>query len=1222
MDAVLDLTSRAVSFIILIQDTFLKSKQKKGVPSGQHTTDHVPVQFDNIFNDNFLAIFKDAINEVKKQEKQYFLNQYSKIYPTAINLGTDKILGQDFEMLEIKDSESEFRKRTEKLVWISQKQPDENAKEMAEDYAIHICNKLVKWVTVNKEYFKNRIGVSGVFDPPIIWRNAISDFIYEEADKRIELAQEIEYLPIHIVLALNGTMFDASQQRVLQWWMPEDQDENSAPQEKSWHTLLTKTEFNLHTTFKNNDGISFYLQRFFSEQTSSKGYCTAIKLMLGDVKTLRKQLINVKAPLTFDYVFDDELDEINRSRKCKEIEALTNNVGDETKGREENDPKNSRKKEENCNPFIKAENDPKNSRKKEENCNPFIKAENMNILALTFSGGGIRSATFNLGILQGFAEAGVLSKVDYLSTVSGGGYIGSWLAAWIKRQGSVKEVVDRLNTSKSDNPMAEEVRPVRWLRMFSNYFAPNKSIMSDDAWTIGVTWLRNMLLNQVIIFSIIFAALLAARLLFFIWLNHIQAKFDFTWYILACVILCLVSILTASGMQWYAGTSSKLSGVMHKKAVSAAHVILGFAFVGPLIVSAALYSTTYSTFWNALWSLKWGALTMFMCLLFVAIFGRYDRCLIPHKGRFWSYFSIGASSLVSAVIGSLLLTVLWKLAWFRNVLPDGHLSYLAFTFLPPLVSLSIGITVISRMALLGKYFPDERREWWGRIGGIVNKWSLIWIVFTSATCLGAYLLKSYKMHLNPFVLPTTIGGWIALVGGTVKAAFNGQSSGKEETKGVKSVTLEILSSVGPYLFILGLLIILPTLIDPLLDKIVSIHIGWLPSSKDSIRLLGLLTIIFGGIGFYLSRKLGVNEFSMHNFYRNRLVRAYLGATRSRDERAKTSNPFTGFDKFDDLKFSTFTNDNGYYGPYLIMNTTLNASEIYDLSRQDRKAESFIFSPLYCGFDFSGTRALSSAVLKSYDFGMRPTVHYAAPDGGTHIGTAMAISGAAVNPNQGYHSSAGTAFLLTVFNAQMGWWIGNPRKNKWQNSDPEWGLPYIFNNLTGRTSTKSEYLCLSDGGHFDNMGLYEMVRRRCRFIIVSDAEQDDKFTCEGFANAIRCCRIDFGAEIDINISKITNRDNSRSKEHYAVGVIRYSGDSTPNGILVYIKSSVTGDEAVDVTEYASKHKTFPHQTTADQFFDEQQFESYRKLGLHISKKITANAQLMRSLQICDKAGGVV
>jgi len=285
------------------------------------------------------------------------------------------------------------------------------------------------------------------------------------------------------------------------------------------------------------------------------------------------------------------------------------------------------------------------------------------------------------------------------------------------------------------------------------------------------------------------------------------------------------------------------------------------------------------------------------------------------------------------------------------------------------------------------------------------------------------------------------------------------------------------------------------------------------------------------------------------------------------------------------------------------------SQVSDLSRQDRKAESFIFSPLYCGFDFSKIRSSVNTLDKSYDYGFRPTEKFAYPnDKGPGIGTAMAISGAAVNPNQGYHSSSATAFLLTVFNLQMGWWIGNPRKSKWQQSDPDSGLAYILSNLTGRSNTRKEFVCLSDGGHFDNMGLYEMVRRRCSFIILGDGEQDENFTCEGFANAIRKCRIDFGAEISINLDNITKKENRFSKSHYAKGTIKYIGDKHAAGTLLYIKSSITGKEPVDVREYSLKNPTFPQQTTADQFFDEEQFESYRKLGMHIADLVTSDSEV--------------
>lgn len=149
------------------------------------------------------------------------------------------------------------------------------------------------------------------------------------------------------------------------------------------------------------------------------------------------------------------------------------------------------------------------------------------------------------------------------------------------------------------------------------------------------------------------------------------------------------------------------------------------------------------------------------------------------------------------------------------------------------------------------------------------------------------------------------------------------------------------------------------------------------------------------------------------------------------------------------------------------------------------------------------------------------------------------------------------------------------------------------DLIGQSNIDSNYVCLSDGGHFDNMGLYELIRRRCTFIILSDAEEDQDATCEGLANAIRRCRIDFGTDIHIDTTEITGL----KKSHVVRGDIRYPGDNKPSGTLIYIKTVVTGDELPDIKEYHAKNKTFPNQSTSDQFFDETQFESYRLLGYH-------------------------
>jgi hypothetical protein len=147
-----------------------------------------------------------------------------------------------------------------------------------------------------------------------------------------------------------------------------------------------------------------------------------------------------------------------------------------------------------------------------------------------------------------------------------------------------------------------------------------------------------------------------------------------------------------------------------------------------------------------------------------------------------------------------------------------------------------------------------------------------------------------------------------------------------------------------------------------------------------------------------------------------------------------------------------------------------------------------------------------------------------------------------------------------------------------------------------TNDTAPFVNLSDGGHFDNMGLYELVRRRCSFILLCDAEQDPEFKFEGLGSAIRKCRIDFGACVEIDTSLIRpGKGGKPSGNHSAVGSIVYLDGS--EGTLVYVKPSLTSDEPEDVTQYHQAHADFPHETTADQWFTESQFESYRALGFH-------------------------
>ena len=381
------------------------------------------------------------------------------------------------------------------------------------------------------------------------------------------------------------------------------------------------------------------------------------------------------------------------------------------------------------------------------------------------------------------------------------------------------------------------------------------------------------------------------------------------------------------------------------------------------------------------------------------------------------------------------------------------------------------------------------------------------------------------------------------------------------------------------------------------------------------RSLGLVAFGLLALSAFVSWRIGVNEFSMHHFYKNRLVRCYLGASRWAERHADW---FTGFDPDDDLRLSDLDRAQAsrYAGPYPILNAALNLVGGRDLAWQERKATSFVFTPKYCGYDVD--RAVLDKTGDSvWPDGYSATTNYTADGKGPLLGTAMAISGAAANPNMGRATSPASAFLMTVFNVRLGWWLPNSRHpDLARASSPKLGLTYTMLELLGLTDDATKFVNVSDGGHFENLGIYELVRRGCRFIIASDAGQDGAFSLEDLGNVIRKCRTDFGVDIDICVDPIRDRDEKGwSCAHCVVGKIHYLGvprhdaagrilyrDGKPLhevGWLIYLKPTITGDEPYDVLEYYKRVPEFPHESTADQWFNESQFESYRRLGYHIA-----------------------
>jgi len=286
-------------------------------------------------------------------------------------------------------------------------------------------------------------------------------------------------------------------------------------------------------------------------------------------------------------------------------------------------------------------------------------------------------------------------------------------------------------------------------------------------------------------------------------------------------------------------------------------------------------------------------------------------------------------------------------------------------------------------------------------------------------------------------------------------------------------------------------------------------------------------------------------------------------------------------------------------PLSVVNVALNLVGGNKLAWQQRKAAPFTFTPLACG---------------SLEIGYRRAADYARGEGDEAIslGTALAISGAAASPNMGYHSSPAITFLMTFWNARLGWWLGNPGiagQKTYRHSHPAFAVGPLLDEALGLTDDANRYVYLSDGGHFENLGLYEMVLRRCRVIVAVDAGCDPEGQCEDLGNAIRKIRIDLGIPIDLcEIPACADPDkpgHEPSKGSYcALGTIRYScvDDAGVDGTLLYIKPVVHGGEPRDILQYWKLKPEFPHESTGDQWFSESQFESYRMLGFHAVAQI--------------------
>jgi hypothetical protein len=706
---------------------------------------------------------------------------------------------------------------------------------------------------------------------------------------------------------------------------------------------------------------------------------------------------------------------------------------------------------------------------------------------LALSGGGIRSAAFCLGALQALEIHGAIDGLDYLSTVSGGGYTGACMTAAMSGGG--------------DFPFQDGADPrdsiaVGHLRNYSNYLVPRDR-----------TPARNFADNA----AIILRGLLANALL-------------------VLMVLILLALLTIAAYPQEASLGQgsflpRLSDAMLRGGwldrLAHANDILGPA-----------------PFRLTVWAL---AVLAALLMLWVVL-----RSLAPYVA---SQFTAGDRPF----------------AWTDDD-ADGPLLGIAryifwFAALCALLDLQpILIHLLDRL-----YRWGEARQWTtASVGPLLG------------------MLTAFVGAIGAFA--DTLGRFLKI---------------SQRSDGWRTLALRIATSLA--IWIAALLL-------PLLLLLGYLHLSaWGMAGLDAVwrpfdTVASHYLLVFIPL-LALAAIFQPNAYSLHRIYRDRLSKAFLFDPAIQD-------PQSGEPKaLDDFKLSAIGHATS---PYHIINAAMNVQGSLAANRRGRDADFFTFTRDFIGSDLT-------LYARTHDIErIDPTVDLAA---------AMAVSGAAISANMGANTVRPLSPTLALLNIRLGYWLRNPRDLAKPKSLGRRGIDlarfllnrfYLLLEIFNLLDEKRGIIYLTDGGHIENLGIYELLKRGCQLIVAVDAEADPTLAFPSLVRLERYARIDLGVRIDLPWPEIALRsravDRSAAKgrsisgrhgPHCAIGRILYPGGT--EGILLYVKSSLSGDEPDYVLDYKKRYPSFPHETTGDQFFSEEQFEAYRALGFHAVDRCLGDAR---------------
>ena len=701
----------------------------------------------------------------------------------------------------------------------------------------------------------------------------------------------------------------------------------------------------------------------------------------------------------------------------------------------------------------------------------------VDVTGLALSGGGIRSAAFCLGVLQAIDSDIGIEKIDYLSTVSGGGYIGLSLSTGMNAIGGVKGT-HRFPFTTGKNDRSDNVA-VGHLRNYSKYLIPDG--FNDVISGITVA-LRGVSTN---------------------------------------IAMVLAAILMVSAFTLYANPDLLLA---KPDTVSSTTWFEYFPWT-KICIAAGIAIQVVWAIWR---SIKGGGAE------FVGNFYNFSRLWLVLAALI-AFCELQPFALKSLDGGSA-SGWLGKLTSFISYIPQ---------FLAPFAAI---------VAFGSKYLNDTIKSKESQKGlGAISAW----------------LISKAVLALAALALPITI--WVVYL----ELTLQGYAKYENWPNWLRT-SIEATTS--------------PQMVA---------HFKIVDPPYSSICVYGLAGFLLFAVCYVF---LTPNANSLHRLYRDRLSKAFLFDPKSVAKRNLNDNDPVDPPSLDSQKLSELYN---CFTPVHLSNAALNIQGSKFANRRGRDADFFFFSQDYSGS--SATGFISTAALET-----------AVPD--LDIATIMAISGAAASSNMGSSSLKGFAPTLALLNIRLGYWMKNPKLLTVANNRVTPAgrakvmvslTPYLLLEMTSSLKTDSDQIYLTDGGHIENLGLYELLRRRCKRIIVVDAEADPNLTFSSLIKVERHARIDLGIRIELpwkaihdasvaidgvfaDNEKPTN-DPAAKHPHVAIGTIDYG--SGEKGILVYIKSSLTGDENDYVLDYKKRYSAFPHETTSDQFFSEEQFEVYRSLGFH-------------------------